>query len=822
MRRMRAHAPDARARAQVHARARVRERARTHCACRSTIDCVLADASRSSTNAIAIAHRSSLARSLRTSFFEPPISDNKLRVIKGDVKATTVQEWTCDLDNLSPGRATAFGVVSSGTVWNTSATTERLAIASGNGFVYALNYEQCLPDRDFCAYTNASTGNNASRASPPQPPSLRNAAAGAGAAAKGGAVGDPGDCMQWDFEFPSKNPSFGPTRYVQVPLKSSPGGIVLVTESNPSLDTGGVLHALNADTGALIWSHSATRFNGSVSAGLIGVVPAVDSDFRNFTIYLGYSAGIVALSAWDGSVRGSWQGSLSPVDPFVSSVTLTAAGTRLFAHSATGTVRAFTISGPASGSIVTFTPLWACDYTLSAFYGGRSMCTNVSLGLGDEPLQWPVRDAVTGVVLRTETRLRSDFVTCGWPQATSRAERAELWDAIVGLYRAKAAAGALVPLDAPQAAEAAAAAERLLAAGGPSASASEAQACSDVAALARALPIAELHALRTPSGYARAGARVGAGIANPFWFEAAYPYSTPSLLPGEGSVVVPQYEAVGTDTGVFLANATTGAAIWAFSNLTVGFYFNRTTNQTLPYIIPFGRSRSSAAVDASGSFFVGSDLTCGPPFDCTDNEGLPALFAFSTYSLVPGATDFGDDPLWVTNMGLEATVPIGSASPVVRAGLFSDREVYMVAYDGTVGITQGEECPSDAYLIECSNHGACDCATGICACEKCYSGANCSVYDAVCGGGGGGGGGNSASSGLGPGELAGAVAGPILFFAALGLIVVYSWKSRNPGSTLKAALGFDSGESGFEGSALLSTGGAKGKAARQPNTFTSL
>ena len=208
--------------------------------------------------------------------------------------------------------------------------------------------------------------------------------------------------------------------------------------------------------------------------------------------------------------------------------------------------------------------------------------------------------------------------------------------------------------------------------------------------------LGEQRAARAGSGGGGGGGG-GAGIANPFWFEAAYPYSTLSLLPGEGSVVVPQYVSLGTDTGVFLANATTGSAIWTFSNLTLpGFYFNRTLNKTLPYVVPFGRSRSSAAVDASGSFFVGSDLTCAPPFDCTDTEGLPALFAFSTYSLVPGATDFGDDPLWVTNLGLEAVVPIGSASPVVRAGLFSEREVYMVAYDGTVGITQGEECPSDS------------------------------------------------------------------------------------------------------------------------------
>ena len=127
-------------------------------------------------------------------------------------------------------------------------------------------------------------------------------------------------------------------------------------------------------------------------------------------------------------------------------------------------------------------------------------------------------------------------------------------------------------------------------------------------------------------------------------------------------------------------------------------------------------------------------------------------------------------------------------------------------------------------LIECSNNGACDCATGLCACYKCYSGANCSVYDAACGGGGGGGGGggNTASSGLAASELAGAVAGPILFFVALGAIAAYSWKVRHPDGSLVAALGFGGGEKPFEGSALLSTGEGRGsgRGGRKPNTFT--
>ena len=59
------------------------------------------------------------------------------------------------------------------------------------------------------------------------------------------------------------------------------------------------------------------------------------------------------------------------------------------------------------------------------------------------------------------------------------------------------------------------------------------------------------------------------------------------------------------------------------------------------------------------------------------------------------------------------------------------------------------------------------------------------------------------------------------------MIVLYSWSTRNPGSSLVGAFGFDSGERAFEGSALLSTGGGEkgGKAAARRgggNNFATL
>jgi hypothetical protein len=324
--------------------------------------------------------------------------------------------------------------------------------------------------------------------------------------------------------------------------------------------------------------------------------------------------------------------------------------------------------------------------------------------------------------------------------------------------------------------------------------------------MARALPREELLALTTPSGYERvrerappAAARPDAqlpAIPNPFWFEATFPYATPSLLPGEASIVVPQYIATSANatTGVFVAGVATGEPVWAFQQLNVTVpLFN---NITYTYVVPFGRSRSSAAVDAQGSFFVGADLVCGPPFDCSDTEGLPALFAFKPTG-APGSTNFGTDPVWVTNLGLEATVPVGSASPVLREGLFSEREVYFVSYDGTIGLTEGEACPTTISYYECSNHGVCDCATGLCACSPGYCGADCSSTS--CGASGGG----NAASGFTETQLIAAVGGPIGFALVLVALLVANWRSRNPGApltqmlpnALQDMLGVDRGES---------------------------
>jgi hypothetical protein len=295
----------------------------------------------------------------------------------------------------------------------------------------------------------------------------------------------------------------------------------------------------------------------------------------------------------------------------------------------------------------------------------------------------------------------------------------------------------------------------------------------------------------------------GLDISNPFWFESEFPYATVSLLPNNDAIIVPQYVTLGNTTGVFVANILTGEPIWEFDIINITAFKGK---ELVVKQVPFGRSRSSAAVDKEGNFFVGADVECkDPPFACTDDEGIPMLFAFKP--LTPKGTDFGNAPAWLTTMGLKANVPIGASSPVLRTGIFDDREVYFVAYDGTVGITIGESCPTANQALECSDRGICDCATGICACEKCYGGKDCNTYD-------------SSQSGcdsanlnkkIEPGVIAAAVVVPIvaLVFAASCIL---TWQKNHPGRPLSELFSFGSGEASH--TPLIGTGGGASASAR--------
>ena len=144
--------------------------------------------------------------------------------------------------------------------------------------------------------------------------------------------------------FPGGQPSFSPPRFLSqaiAPAITSVAGLVLASETHPVLDSSGVLHAFTADTGAVVWSHSAA--NGNATFGLRGVVPAIDAS-RGGLVLVAYGSLIRALFPGNGTIAASFD---ARGDPFVSSPVLTGDATGLFLVSAAGSLCKFTLSGPA-------------------------------------------------------------------------------------------------------------------------------------------------------------------------------------------------------------------------------------------------------------------------------------------------------------------------------------------------------------------------------------------------------------------------------------------------------------------------------------------
>ena len=291
-------------------------------------------------------------------------NQNVLRMIQvlggGDPSANYFQEWDLDLERLRPNpvNATPYGIISSGSVW-ASDIADTIAMPSTDGWVYGLWWLSCIDtmssmrklqegsadfaapavhpfDAERRAMLAAGNGNTfvvdqKARAGLIGTPEarealLRQAARDSGRAGGESAADAAGSappfkdpfptCVQWAFGLGKNgsNPSLSPSRYA---VPSPPGvlPIVLVSESNPDIDTGGVLHCLNANTGVELWNFAAVDDN-AVSWGLTGVVPVVDSSRGNM-IFLAYGPYVVALDANSGNVVAALDSASfpEPVDP---------------------------------------------------------------------------------------------------------------------------------------------------------------------------------------------------------------------------------------------------------------------------------------------------------------------------------------------------------------------------------------------------------------------------------------------------------------------------------------------------------------------------
>jgi len=600
-------------------------------------------------------------------------TDNVLRVVSGSARiAADVNTWLCNVTALSPQKGadavSALGIVASPASWNVAVYGDLLAVASGDGYLYVLNIAQCLIDTTVCVDGGGAVVGGA------RTPELD--------------AGLP--CLKAAFNLPGARVGFSPPRYLSPAASSTTGGLLLTVASDPLLDSLGVLVAYPADAMgsgvAPVWTFDpslAPLF--VVATGMRGIVPAVDP-VRPGLLYLPAGPGIVVLRASTGAIVNSFYPTgPSAIDRLVSSPTLSKDGSALYVHGVTGTV--YRLNLITAGTSVNITAGWACDYTQEAWETKTNPCV---VGGPDgtfppaPPRPWAVRHAASGrktgaLVLRQ----RTDFVGGGAVRASSAEEVAALHVRI----------------------------ERAAAAGGLAAHAGEEKgqtAAEIVSALARSLPLAVLASLGLASGSGE-GAFPSVG---------EFPYATPSLFPGDTALVIPQYvnENDG-DTGLFTVNAGDGQPLWAFfgQTFTVG---------SINITLPMGRSRSSPAIDSLSQVYVGADVDWPFAEDPQPNDTMPTLFAFRP------ATGTGQLSIaWSWNMGSDADVPLGSASPVVRTGIFNENEVLMTAFDGAVSITEGSACGSNDPELECSGHGLCDCSTGACACTTGWTGKSCS--DAV-------------------------------------------------------------------------------------------
>ena len=517
-------------------------------------------------------------------------SDNALRVVQksatgatpsGSV-ATTVNISTCPLTPLrgTSGPAAPWGVVASGTSWTaTDDVTDRLALPSSDGTVYALNWASCTANAAYCSSTTHTVS----------PDTL-----GAGS------------CVAWTFASPRNFTFLSPPRYIE-PLTGPP--LVLVSDTAPGgLYTGATTYALNSETGAQVWNHTHSAVNGTWY-GSVGVVPAFDA--VDGLVFLAYGPGVVALNGATGKVVGNWSGA---GDIVVASPSLIvgdnggAGSWSVFLHTSLGTLWSLAVSQSGATGAVTFTPAWKCDYQYFVQAPVSAACTRYASpseagGAAAEAVQAPLlgegfhRGAEGSSSAGSSfTALRGDFsAPGGWYQPTSAAQRAALWAAIRKRYAAAFPLGPPSPLlpqhtlGLPKGTDTEAVEVSLMAAALPATSLAELRTGVDWAASGEA-GVAGFRLVSAPSG--------GAGALGASEYSSSFPYATPTLSNSGARVLLAQYTALGSAaTAFFVASTLDGSVAATYANKTIFGPFGTSIT------ITFGRSRASPAVDGNGNVY---------------------------------------------------------------------------------------------------------------------------------------------------------------------------------------------------------------------------
>lgn len=172
------------------------------------------------------------------------------------------------------------------------------------------------------------------------------------------------------------------------------------------------------------------------------------------------------------------------------------------------------------------------------------------------------------------------------------------------------------------------------------------------------------------------------------------PYSTPSLSPIAEDVI---YGLYGQQSGgLVIIDDLTGDLM---------YYFNGTEG------IPFGLSKSSAAVDNQGDIVIASDSP----------DGVGSQF---TRPLLWGLDTLNDKVKFVVPIGQDGEL-VDSASAILSTTSLGEHVAIMGIDSEVYMVERGYSCPSKHPLAACSGNGVCDCTTGVCACDGCYDGDDC-------------------------------------------------------------------------------------------------
>jgi outer membrane protein assembly factor BamB len=381
--------------------------------------------------------------------------------------------------------------------------TDRLYVPSGDGSVYALNPLQCNAppapssavkaklSADQLSATQAKHNAvlEASRAAlkpSASDPTLHQtdltvyrqvlteklgAVSGASADEINSLTASP--CPVWQKTFAGA--VYAPLRYVS-PSPDYPQyveGVVIASETDVGLDAGGVLHGIDAHSGALIWSIPAMYYDKDgvtqLQAG-IRTVPAVTPFLttafnasapgapasgynQTYIAFFAFGTRVIAVDSFTGRIAGDINttliqqqnpngpsgGGVTGTDLFVSSPTLTTQGAAMFMHSSLGTLWKLAISGYdtyANDGKIAMTFIFACDYTLAKDGASRTICDAIAASTSEEGKMVLTSDE------RSKTRLAAvnnnaaalDVVSGGFYQPTTRQNREQLYQLLLDEY----------------------------------------------------------------------------------------------------------------------------------------------------------------------------------------------------------------------------------------------------------------------------------------------------------------------------------------------------------------------------------------------------